>query len=278
MSDNGTVFQERARLGGYREFGVPHDLRGLAAALWSYSRPVGAPPIAGEGHRLLPDTDLSIALWTQRDGRGETLDARLVLIGPIATASFFAPAEGLHVDAVRIHPEWARDVLGVDPREAVDAVLPFDELSSRRLPRLLRKLAASARPLAELAAEVRAMSGDASREARITGAALRRLRSSTSRLASIAGALDVSERHLRRLIRQTAGFGPKHLQRIARLGRAITLADRQSRPDWASIAADSGYCDQPHMIDDFRTLAGCTPAELFSERLLQRMAEISNPS
>ena len=72
MSDNGTVFQERARLGGYREFGVPHDLRGLAAALWSYSRPVGAPPIAGEGHRLLPDTDPQEFLRTLQRIVGDT--------------------------------------------------------------------------------------------------------------------------------------------------------------------------------------------------------------
>jgi len=272
------MFPERARLGGYREFEAPADLRGVVAALWSYSRPEGAPPVPGEGHRLLPDSELSIAFSTRRDARGDILDARLVLIGPIATPHFFAPEAGLHIDAVRIYPEWARDVLGVHPGEAVDAVLPFDELSSRRLPHLLRKLAVSATPLADLLCEVRKMSGDGSRDARITHAALRPLRTSAYRLGSIARSLDVSERHLRRLIRQTAGFSPKRLQRIARLGRAITAADRQAHPDWAAIAADAGYCDQPHMIEDFQALAGSTPAELFKERLQQRMAEISNLS
>jgi AraC-like DNA-binding protein len=262
------MFPQLVRLGGYREFAGPDDLRGVVAALWSYSRPEGAPPIPGAGHRLPPDGDLSIAFWTQGG------DARLMLIGPIATPRLFAPEPGLHIHAVRLHPEWSRDILGVDPREAVDGVLPFEDVSSRRLPHLLRRLANSATPLRDLLQEVRGMSGQASREARITGAALRCLRSSPARLESVAAALDVSERHLRRLIRQTAGFSPKHYQRMARLGRAIAAADGQPRPDWARIAADNDYCDQPHMIEEFRAMVGRTPAELFRER----MSEISNLS
>ncbi len=29
--------------------------------------------------------------------------------------------------------------------------------------------------------------------------------------------------------------------------------------DWATVAAEHGYCDQPHLIDDFRDLTGITP-------------------
>src|ERR1700686_930693 len=137
---------ELARLGGYRELAPPDDLRGVVAGLWSYARPEGAPPIPGNGHRLPPESGVSISCWTWRDGAGRVVDARLILIGPVVTPRFFAPEQGLHIDAVRLHPEWARDVLGVDPREAADAVVPFEELSSRKLPRLLRGLTAATWP------------------------------------------------------------------------------------------------------------------------------------
>ena len=277
------ALNERTRLGGYREFAPPADLRGLVAALWSYERPFDAPPVPGRGHRLPPDADLSIALITKRDERNRLVDAQLALIGPIETPRFFSPERGLRLDAIRIHPEWCRDLIDVHPRDLVNAVIPFQDAAARRLDHVLGRLAESERPLVDLLDEMRRLSGaDAviSSETRLANEVLRRVRRSTRSTLSIAAlcrSLEVSERHLRRVVRQTAGFSPKHLQRIERLERAIAAADVQPSPDWARIAGESGYYDQAHMIDEFRALAGGTPAELFRERAMERgMSEISN--
>ena len=275
------ALNERTRLGGYREFAPPADLRGLVAALWSYERPFDAPPVPGRGHRLPPDADLSIALITKRDERNRVVDAQLALIGPIETPRFFAPERGLRLDAIRIHPEWCRDLIDVHPRDLMNAVIPFQDAAARRLDHVLGRLVESERPLIDLLEEMRRLSGLAiSHETRLATEVLRRVRRSTRSTLSIAAlcrSLEVSERHLRRVVRQTAGFSPKHLQRVERLGRAITTADAQPAPDWARIAGESGYYDQAHMIDEFRSLAGGTPAELFRERTLERdVSEISN--
>lgn len=275
-------FKERARLGGYREYAPPDDLRGVAVALWSYARTFDAPPVPGNGHRLLPDTDLSLALERRTDERGVVIDARVVLIGPIGTPKFFAPERGFHLDAIRMHPEWCRDLLGTDPREITDGVYSFAQAAARTMPSRFELLLRTPSPLNALVGIVRELrSGERlSREAMLTHAALaslRRVPSATLGLDRIARSLAVSEVQLRRIVRGSAGFAPKQIQRIRRVDRAIASAERQPAPDWARIAGDNGFYDQPHMIQEFQSIAGCAPAQLFRERRLQNMIEISNP-
>ena len=276
------LFKEHARLGGYREYAAPDDLRGVAVALWSYSRAFDAPPVPGRGHRLLPDTDLSLALERRTDARGVVVDARVVLIGPIETPKFFAPDRGFHLDAIRLHPEWCRDLLGTDPREIADGVFAFAHGAARATPARFESLLRATSPLQALVGIVRELrsGGRVSREAILANAALtslRRVPSSTLGLDRIARALAVSEVHLRRVVRGSAGFSPKQIQRIRRVDRAIATAERQTHPDWARIAGENGFYDQPHMIQEFQSIAGCAPAQLFRERRLQDVIEISNP-
>ncbi len=42
--------------------------------------------------------------------------------------------------------------------------------------------------------------------------------------------------------------------------------DGQARADWAAVAAEHGYSDQAHLIDEFRDLAGLTPADYLRSR------------
>jgi AraC-like DNA-binding protein len=270
-----SLLTERVRLGRYREYAVPDVLRDVATGVWSYARPHHAPPLPGRGHRLLPDTDVSVAVETLTDSLGAVVDARVVLIGPITRYGFFAPQRGYSEFAVRIRPEFCRDLFDVDPGDIADSVTPVS------VPRLLSFTRVDEEPLQgvikglqELRSQKR-LSADAIR----ANLALRSVRTSRGpklNLASIATSLATSERHLRRLITSNSAFAPKQVQRIARFERATLWSDRQQHPDWARIAGTTGYYDQAHMIDEFRCLAGVTPAELWRERRLQTMAEISN--
>ena len=75
-----------------------------------------------------------------------------------------------------------------------------------------------------------------------------------------------SERHLRRRLLAATGHGPTRLRRIGRM-QALLSAGRGR--NWAQTAADFGYHDESHMINDVRALAGATPAELLRGRSLQ---------
>lgn len=86
-----------------------------------------------------------------------------------------------------------------------------------------------------------------------------------SNLNSIADDLGVSERHLRRVFRDTFGIGPKAFAKLARFHRALRAARAGDHTSWASIATAAGYYDQAHMIADFHAIAGVTPRALLDE-------------
>src|SRR6202047_3577822 len=81
------------------------------------------------------------------------------------------------------------------------------------------------------------------------------------RMGKLASVLDISERHLSRGFRATFGISPKQYARLARIEKVI--AARKSGLGWADVAYGCGFTDQAHLIHDFGTIVGGTPAEFF---------------
>jgi AraC-like DNA-binding protein len=65
------------------------------------------------------------------------------------------------------------------------------------------------------------------------------------------------ERHLRRLVIEEGGYGPKLLGRVLRLRHALARV-RAGMP-LAEVAYESGYADQAHFTSDCQALVGATP-------------------
>ncbi len=81
-------------------------------------------------------------------------------------------------------------------------------------------------------------------------------------IAGIAQRVRVSERTLLSRFRAATGVTPKAYAQLWRFHRFVNeLAETPGRPDWAGLAAESGYYDQPHVIRAFRRFSGWTPAE-----------------
>jgi transcriptional regulator GlxA family with amidase domain len=91
----------------------------------------------------------------------------------------------------------------------------------------------------------------------------------------VAHRIGVPLRTLRRLVRREAGVSLKEYARVTRFLRAVTLADRGSGGAWATIAAETGFCDQSHLVRECRALTGLAPGEVYRER--QAQAGTSNP-
>ena len=86
---------------------------------------------------------------------------------------------------------------------------------------------------------------------------------------SVAGVIDIVGISARRFVdvfKQQVGLAPKQYCRVQRFQRVIRTLPRDADIDWADVAAANGYCDQPHMIHDFRAIAGMSPGEYVARR------------
>ena len=80
-----------------------------------------------------------------------------------------------------------------------------------------------------------------------------------STVGETASTIGWSTRHFSSRFRQETGIRPVTALRMLRFQRARSLALRSEYPDWAGVAAGSGYADQAHLIRDFHEFAGETP-------------------
>lgn len=81
------------------------------------------------------------------------------------------------------------------------------------------------------------------------------------RVHDLALTLDVSSRQLEREFRSRVGLSPKALARTIRFQNLLRLLGEVPLREWAHVALESGYADQPHMVREFREFAGQSPAE-----------------
>jgi AraC-like DNA-binding protein len=79
------------------------------------------------------------------------------------------------------------------------------------------------------------------------------------RVRDVAGELGLSPRTFTRRFRDHTGLTPKRFARIQRLQRVLATVEPGRPLNWATLAARHGFCDQAHLIDDFRDLTGVTP-------------------
>ncbi len=81
-------------------------------------------------------------------------------------------------------------------------------------------------------------------------------------IGGLADAAGVAHRTLISRFRAAVGITPKAYAQLWRFHAFVTaLQHGDPAPDWAGLAAASGFYDQPHVIRAFRRFTGWTPAE-----------------
>ena len=206
--------------------------------------------------RVVPDGSVDL-LW--RDGR-------LAVAGPdSAWRVEDLPPGGLLV-GVRFRPGAAGLLFGKVPLdEARDRELECTDLwQPAQVARLTERLSGVSDPTAVarlLESALCARLAHADPPDPVVVAAVREL-SQPRQVGDIAARLGFSERQLRRRFVPAVGYGPKTLQSVLRLRRAMRMlhgADLDGNDGASDIAVAAGYADQPHMTREMRRLAGITP-------------------
>jgi AraC-like DNA-binding protein len=78
-------------------------------------------------------------------------------------------------------------------------------------------------------------------------------------VADVASRIGLLSRTFVRRFRDRIGLAPKEFSRVRRLQRVLGGVCADGVTSWAEVAAEHGYCDQSHLIQEFRELTGLTP-------------------
>lgn len=264
------------QVGGYAEARPTGVLSRCVEAVWVYQTP--SPGAAGVAHRILPEPAVNLSIVGHARAGGGLDNPRLLFQGPIRSSSWYKPQPGEDIAAVRLAPEVSSALLGVSAFDHTDQMNDVSNQLGDWAKRLIDTLASAATPYerAKLLCAAIAQKAGAHFEGGTPathGAQLIRRTQGRVRMKALSAQLNISERHLRRLLRDALGVRPKTYARHLRLKHAIECADTETRPDWARIAAIAGYTDQSHLIADACALAGASPRSLHQERRVQPMIE-----
>ncbi|QFZ23527.1 helix-turn-helix domain-containing protein [Saccharothrix syringae] len=91
------------------------------------------------------------------------------------------------------------------------------------------------------------------------------------RVDALARELGTTVRSLQRLFADHVGVSPKWVIRRYRLREVTERMEAGGHLDWAALAADLGYADQPHFVRDFTAMFGETPTR-YAARYRERTA------
>lgn len=77
----------------------------------------------------------------------------------------------------------------------------------------------------------------------------------------LAARTGLGPRTLQRVFREYVGASPKWVIRRFRLHELVEVMNSGERRDWSQVALELGYFDQAHLINDFKAIVGCSPAQ-----------------
>lgn len=257
----------------YDEFRPAEPLARLVKCFWVLE---SAAMASAEPDRILPDgcTEMVFHLgdpFVQYSSDDNSERQPLAMfVGQMRRHLLIKPTGRVEVLGVRFWPGGAYPVLAVPQQEIAGQVVDLESVWGVFTRELYSRICEGATPhdkvrqveaflLARLANSKWAEDG-------VTHA-VRTIINSGGQVAveCLADNLGLGLRRLDRSFNTRVGLTPKTLCRIVRFQRVVRMIEQnETRRDWATIALDCGYYDQPHFIKDFSDIAGIGPTGYFT--------------
>jgi AraC-like DNA-binding protein len=168
--------------------------------------------------------------------------------------------------SIRLRPEGVLPFIGFPPAEVAGRVVVLSDCLGPQVEPLRERLRAAKDLerrlllLASFAEQRFARACGVSAAIQCSLDALRRR--PETRIRDLVAESGWSHRHYIGRFRSEIGLAPKAFSRVARFERAVACIQESRRQHWATLALDSGYADQSHMVNEFRDLSGTTPTDL----------------
>lgn len=243
---------------GYREYRPGPELADIVECIWTANGERSLP------FRILPDGCMDIVFdFTAPPDRGGSV------IGAMRRVRLAAPQQRVDFLGVRFRPGGMTACFRLDAAPFTDKRIDLVAVwpQARVIWNRLGETPAPARP-AMLEAQLRALRN--TKPDALVSHCVRSIEAAGGRLrmAHLERATAVNARLIERRFAAHVGISPKRLARVVRFKTAMAMIGR-GRADWAALAVDCGYADQPHLVREFKELSGLTPVEAASVGNLQ---------
>lgn len=258
----------------YHETPPSPRLAGYVKCFWSLEI---HGPEAGEPEPVVPDGCIEIVFNLAdrfrrfHDSGSVEVQPSSLIAGQMRQSILIGPSGDVRLFGVRFQPAGAYAFFRFDMSELADRIEPLDAVWASV--REIEERLAIAHDFDSCVAIIEAELALRLRENSPIDRLLRRAVEKVSienggrPIAALAKDMGISERGLERRFKQSIGLSPKMFSRIVRFQGVLRSLESAAAPGILDAAADFGYYDQSHLINDFRQFAGVSPAAFFERSL-----------